>query len=366
MKATTASPVRAVTFEITTMAPLPVGEQVFIAGNVEGLGRWHPAGMPLTRVHDLLWTATVILPADEIIEYKITRGSWDAEESRIDRRIPKNYRIESSHDDIVKHRVHHWKDHRVPQPDIEGDYRIHADIPSRHLRYARNVIVWLPPSYEKEKDRRYPVLYMQDGEQVFDPNTSTWNQDWEVDEWCSKLIEENRLQEIIVVGVYSSPDRFLEYNPAGAGHAYEKFLLEELKPFIDQEYRTVADRNHTAIAGSSLGATMAFYMAWNHPETFFGAACLSSAFTFKDDPFLCDQVKNTGQAPDIRLYLYCGKGDDLEQRLARDLHTMADLLRAKGFDDGRNLKVVEDPHGPHNEAAWARHTDHWLLFLFGK
>ncbi len=348
------------------MHPLPVGEQVFIAGNAGALGSWDPAGFALTRSEDLVWLGDVMVPSDTIIEYKVTRGSWDTEEVRQDGSVPDNHVIMADKDTIEEHTVHHWQDQRVAQPHIVGEYRIHEQFKSARLRHNRTVIVWLPPSYGSDPEHRYPVLYMHDGQQVFDPNTSTWGQDWQVDEWCTKLIREGRLQEIIVVGIYSTTDRFIEYNPSELGDAYTHFVLDELKPFIDSAYRTLPDRDHTAVAGASMGGGISFYMAWTRPDAFFGAACLSPAFQYKQDRHTLDLVEKTDAPPDLRLFLYCGQGDDLERQLTGDLHTMGDALAKKGIYPDDKLLVQEDPEGRHNEASWANHTDHWLLFLFGK
>lgn len=363
---TTGAKTRRVSFRITTMHPLPVGEQVFVTGNANALGSWNPASFALARNEDLVWTGDVMVPADAAIHYKITRGSWETEEVLEDGSLPDNHTISPGNDVTVEHNVHHWHDRRVAQPKIAGDYRVHEHMQSAHLRHKRTVIVWLPPSYGIEPDRRYPVLYMHDGQQVFDPATSTSNQDWEVDEWCTKLIHEKRLQEIIVVGIYSSPDRFVEYNPSELGEAYTRFVLEELKPFIDGTYRTRTERDYTAVAGSSMGGAISFYMAWTHPEIFFGAACLSSAFQYRQDRFTLDLVKATDTPPDLRLFLYCGQGDELEKQLTGDLHAMRAALADKGIVSGEQLLISEDPEGMHNEATWATHTDHWLLFLFGQ
>ncbi len=367
MKKKTSQPAaRRITFHVTTMSPLPVGEQVFITGNLDELGAWDPEGLALTRVDDLVWSGDIVVPSNLAVEYKVTRGSWDTEEVQQDGSLPGNHGIPPGKDTVEERAVHHWNDRRIPQPKITGEYRVHEQVSSAHLRRKRTVIVWLPPSYGSDADRRYPVLYMHDGQQVFDPNTSTWGQDWEVDEWCTKLIKEERLQEIIVVGIYSTPDRFVEYNPPELGEAYTRFVIEELKPFIDQEYRTKPDRAHTAVAGASMGGGISFYMAWTRPEVFFGAACLSSAFQYKQDRHTLDIVERTEQPPGLRLFLYCGAGDDLERRLREDLHAMTQALAAKGITPGKNLLITEDPDGKHDEATWARHTDHWLLFLFGK
>jgi len=355
---------RQITFEITTRTPLPVGEQVFITGNHELLGDWSPDGMPLTRVDDNVWSGTAVIPADSTVEYKITRGSWQTEEVLEDGNTPPNAVIKPDGNRLISHQVARWKDTGIsPIPQITGNYRVHEGVHSKYLRFDRRVIVWLPPSYQEATTRHYPVIYIQDGQQVFDPQTSTWKQDWQVDEWCSKLIVENSIQEAIVVAIYSTEDRFVEYNPSLAGTEYARFMLTELKPLIEREYRTLPGRETTFVAGASMGATIAFYLAWTHPDVYSAAACLSPAFKFRDDEFSFEMVEKQSRAPDIRIYLYCGRGDSTEQELAAGTQRMTALLEERGLARGRNVVTVEDPDGKHNEASWAKHTGEWLRFL---
>lgn len=357
---------RQITFEVTTRVPLPVGEQVFVAGSGPVLGDWSPDGLPLTRTDDKVWSGSEFFPEDAAIEYKITRGTWNSEEALEDGATPGNRFVEPGGDRLLQHQVAGWKDMGAGHmPQITGNYRVHEGFHSSFLRFDRRVIVWLPPSYGRG-GRSYPVLYMQDGQQVFDPRTSTWGQDWQVDEWCTKLIEDKEMREIIVVAAHSTEDRFVEYNPSLAGREYARFVTEELKPFIDREYRTQPGRNTTAIAGSSMGAAIAFHLAWTRPDLFFGAACLSPAFRFRNDSSTLDRVRATSSPPDLRVYLYCGLGDPTEVELAEGMYEMANLLKARGFTRGRNLVVKEDPAGQHNEASWAKHTGDWLKFLFSK
>ncbi len=126
-------------------------------------------------------------------------------------------------------------------------------------------------------------------------------------------------------------------------------------------------RDSTAVAGSSMGGRISFFLAWTHPEVFFGAACLSPAFVGRRREVELGLVRDAATpAPDTRLYLYCGGGDELERQLALGMRQMAALLRGRGFRAGADAIVVEDPAAIHNEAAWARVTEQWLLFLFGK
>ncbi|MBU0679613.1 MAG: alpha/beta hydrolase [Verrucomicrobia bacterium] len=355
-----------INFRVTTPSPLSAGEQVFITGSTDSLGRWNPQGVPLHRKSDREWIGFALCPTAPF-EFKITRGSWNSEETDQDGHPLPAQLIVTREDMNVERTVERWKD-RLDQPrsHIEGMSRLHEAFKSSHLNRTRNIIVWLPPSYATHANRRYPVLYMHDGQQIFDPATSTWGQDWEVDEWCTKLIADNRLKEIIVVGAYSTDDRDAEYTPSLKGKKYAKFIVDELKPFIDKEYRTLPGREHTAVAGASMGGSISFYIAWHYPKVFFGAACLSPAFRHKRHVVALQEVKKAKKAPKLKLYLYCGEADDLESRLLPGAEEMVSLLREKGFTSGDHLRWTRNPMGQHNEATWAHHTDEWLLFLFGK
>jgi predicted alpha/beta superfamily hydrolase len=356
---------RTVSFEVTTVSPLPTGEQVFIAGAPPELGSWNPAGFPLAREDECLWVGRVVLPGSDKVEFKVTRGAWENEQVHANGSLLPNHEVPAGDDRRARIQVLNWADRPdEPLPEITGDYRIHDAVTSRYLRHSRRVIVWLPPSYPHAPERRYPVVYLHDGQQVFDPHTSTWGQDWQVDECCTRLIGEGRLREIIAVGIYCTEDRDQEYDPGRAGEAYTRFVVEELKPLIDAEYRTAPGRDSTAVAGASRGGCISFYMAWTRPETFMGAACLSPAFRYQADESMLALVRASATVPDIKCFLYCGKADELEEELMPGMLEMETLLLGKGFKPGRNLRVSEDPYAAHNEAAWAAHTEAWLLFLF--
>ena len=252
-----------------------------------------------------------------------------------------------------------------PASRITGHVERHADVASAYLAKSRDVLVWLPPSYADSPERRYPVLYMHDGQQIFDPATSTWGQDWEVDEWCDSLMRAGSMREVIVVGIYCTPERREEYSTLHGADDYTRFVIEELKPMIDDRYRTLPDRAHTAVAGSSMGGGISFHMAWTRPDVFSQAACLSPAFTYEQDPILMQRVRDCTERPDLRLYLYCGEADDLERILVNDLYLMKAALAGIGWTEGPDLMIEIDPEGRHNEATWAKHTGTWLRFLFG-
>jgi len=338
---------------------------VFITGGREELGHWRADGFPLARVRDCLWSGTVTLSDADPVEYKVTRGTWDTERLDKDGARAANLSIPAGAQGLIEIQADAWADHIAGGPPcITGDYRIHESVSSRYLSHDRRVIVWLPPSYATEKQRRYPVVYLHDGQQIFDPQTSTHGQDWEVDETCTRLIGEKQIEELIAVGIYSTEDREKEYAPFDSGEAYTSFVVEELKPLVDATYRTQPDCS--VVAGASRGGTIAFYMAWTRPDIFSGVACLSPAFDIEGRREILDLIRDATTAPKPAIYLYCGKADDLEQALLPGMREMERHLLGHGWSQpDRRLQVVEDACGEHNEAAWARHTPEWLTFLFG-
>ncbi|HJZ83033.1 MAG TPA: alpha/beta hydrolase-fold protein, partial [Pyrinomonadaceae bacterium] len=153
---------------------------------------------------------------------------------------------------------------------LTGDVRLHHNFHSNVLNNDRDVIVYLPPGYEADKQKRYPVFYMHDGQNIFDGATSYIpGQEWRVDEVAQSLIAASRIEPLIIVGIYNAGrERVNEYTPAqdakykagGKADLYGRFLVEEVKPFIDRTYRTMPDSKHTGLGGSSLGGLISLYL----------------------------------------------------------------------------------------------------------
>ncbi len=337
--------------------PESVTDSVFVAGNTAELGEWNPKGVAFTRVDSTTFEANIPVKAAQPIEFKLTRGAWANEALNPDGAVSENRSLITRSDTTVVITVTAW---RNMKGGITGNTRLHRDL-GRNGLASRDIIVWLPPGYDVDTNITYPVLYVHDGQNVFDPSTSFTLIDWQIDEHADSLITLGRMDSLIVVAINNTTYRSDEYAYTDLGRRYLRFLAEDLKPMIDANYRTRSDRNSTAIMGSSMGGLVSFLAVWLHPETFSAAACLSPYFP--DD--LPARVKRSDWPSDaIRIYVDNG-GDELDTYLQEGIDRMLPVLRAKGFEDGRNFMWRKFPDDRHNEAAWAARVGQPLLFLFG-
>lgn len=248
----------------------------------------------------------------------------------------------------------------VGRETIVGKVRFHREVYSHNLDSMRTFFVWLPPSYNKYKHKSYPVLYMHDGQNLIDPKTSYSGKDWRVDETVTKLIKQHKLKEIIVVGIYNSDDRLEEYSDTEKGEKYLKFLIEELKPFVDSNYRTLEDNKNTAIMGSSMGGLISFIAAWKHPQVFSMAGCLSSSFYYNDEKVFKMIDQFDGDKKHVKFYI-----DHGEDGLIRG-QKMYCKLTGLGYQVGSDFDYFYARNAEHNESAWAERLERPLLFFFEK
>ena len=268
---------------------------------------------------------------------------------------------------------------------VTGTVRKHPSVPSKYVA-ARDVDVWLPPGYERDKGKRYPVLYMHDGQNLFDPKTSYIGVEWGVDEMMTRLIGEGKVREAVVVGVWNSPKRLAEYMPqkaveqAGAERLrwfeqqaggrlladdYLKFLVSELKPFIDANYRTLAGRGDTFVMGSSMGGLISAYAVSEYPEVFGGAGCVSTHWP-AGEGVVIDYLRR--RLPDPRTHkIYFDYGTaTLDAEYEPFQRRMDEVMSAAGYEGGKNWLTRKFEGDEHSERAWSRRLDVPLTFLLGK
>jgi predicted alpha/beta superfamily hydrolase len=217
--------------------------------------------------------------------------------------------------------------------------------------------VFLPPGYYENTLKRYPVLYMHDGHNLFFKGEAFVGNTWRTDEVLEMLDKMSAIEEVIVVGIHPS-DRMKEYTCPGY-EDYGRFLVETLKPLIDRKYRTLAGAINTAVMGSSLGGVVSFYLGWQWPEVFGKIACLSSTFAYRDD--LLERIAAEPKRR-IQIYLDSGWPDDNYEAT----RSMRDRLIWKGYRPGSELFYLAFPEARHDENAWATRSPIPFQFLFGK
>jgi predicted alpha/beta superfamily hydrolase len=260
-----------------------------------------------------------------------------------------------------------------PAPPVEhtitGDVRTHEGFRSRFLEHERTVMVYLPPGYDVDAAERYPVLYLHDGQNVFDRATS-FGEEWHVDESAQALIAAGEIEPLIVVAIYNTGEhRVDEYTPTlGAdlgrgGHAddYGQMLVEELKPFIDETYKTLPSAASTALGGSSLGGLLTLHLGLRYPTAFSRLAVLSPSVWW-DNRVLLKEVESLPRKLPLRIWLDAGTAEG-EETIA-NVQALRDALIEKGWVLGEDLAYLEEEGGEHNEQSWAQRIDRVLKFLF--
>jgi predicted alpha/beta superfamily hydrolase len=250
-----------------------------------------------------------------------------------------------------------------------GQLRRHEQFPSRFLRNQRDLIVYTPPGYLDGPGRRFPALYLQDGQNLFDGATSFIpGQDWHVGQTADQCIQSGAVEPLIIVGMYNTKARIREYTPThvpklGGGRAdrYAKFLIEEVKPFVDREYRTVSGPQNTGIGGSSLGGLVSLYLGLKHASIFGKVAALSPSVWW-NQLVIRRFVHSMGVDPRPRVWLDIGTREG--PRIVRDVERFRDVLLEKGWRLEQDLHYELVEGAQHNEAAWAQRVGPFLRFLY--
>jgi predicted alpha/beta superfamily hydrolase len=251
---------------------------------------------------------------------------------------------------------------------------------SKVLDNDRNIDIYLPPSYYRNQNKTYPVIYMHDGNNLFDPAISFAGVPWQVDKTIEKLAVKGLIEEVIVVGIHNTPSRSYEYTwtpmkfknqaEGGGGPQYAEFIINELKAFVDAKYRTAKSRQDTAVMGSSLGGLISFYLGLHHSDTFSKIGVISPSFWWGYGEALKD-VQNI--KPDLKIWMdmgaregQCSCCNHKKNWHITNLRKMKEKLISKGYKEGQNLGYFEDEEGQHNEYSWGRRFHQPLMFFFGK
>lgn len=360
-----------VTFRVTVPASTPPADLVYLAGDFQG---WNPgsAAHVLARQPDGRWQITQSFNEGQSLQFKFTRGTWArVEKGPNGEEIANRTLVVPAGGGTFDLTVATWADLGT----VVGNVEIFTHPP---FLGGRTVRVYLPPGYAGG-GQRYPVLYMHDGQNLFDVRTS-FAGEWRVDETCEQLIGAGEIAPLIVVGVDNGgASRITEYTPwpaagygGGGGDAYLAALRDVLKPEIDRRYRTLTGPNHTWMAGSSLGGLISTYAGYAQPMTWGRVVALSPSYWWNDRaivPF----AQAAGRQNLVRFYHDMGtaeggfpdaNGNGVNDYVD-DLRLVRDVALGQGFLPGVDLKHVEAAGAVHNEAAWAARLPDALRFLVG-
>lgn len=268
---------------------------------------------------------------------------------------------------------------------MNGTRRRHPDFPSRYVT-PRHIDVWLPPGYGAGTGDRFPVLYMHDGQNLFDPKTSFIGVDWNLGETMTRLIGEGQIRPAIVVGIWNTPRRVQEYMPrkplelphgqplrerleqewggSALSDHYLKFLTEELMLFIDRTYRTLPEREHTYIMGSSMGGLISLYAVCEYPHLFAGAGCLSTHWP-AGDGIVIDYLETALPKPGRHKFYFDHGTETLDACYEPYQQRVDAILGAAGYEPGRNWLTRKFAGAEHSERAWRERIPIPLTFLLG-
>lgn len=302
------------------------------------------------------------------LEYKYVKGGWEAEELGLDGHPSVNRRMEVPRGkvrDIVPRWKQHagWYDPRF-YPEIQiVSKRFNAP----QLRRRRRISVLLPWDYSESADTRYPVLYLQDGQNLFEEDAPFGT--WGVDKQLAALSQQGKGGFIVVAIDHGGRERIKEFSPydsqkwgEGLGRDYARFLAETLKPHIDKNFRTLADRAHTAIGGSSMGGLISIYAGLMFPDVFSKFMVFSPSLWVS--PKLYFEPVHFSKVDPTKIYLYAGGKEGAA--MVANANRFKDTLERRGYDPAKlQLRLEVDPEGRHNEARWGQEFPKAAEWLFG-
>ena len=261
----------------------------------------------------------------------------------------------------------HAEQAATPHPRL----RLHRAFASHYLPDKRDLIVYVPPGYDQNPDRTYPVLYLQDGQNLFDPRTSFIpGRTWEIREHADEAVRAGEVEPLIIVGIYNTKRRLAEYThehnwQMGGGEAaqYGLTLTREILPFIASQYRVKKDRESTGLGGSSLGGLVSLYLGLRY-ATWFGKLAVLSPSVWWNHKSILGYLNE--RAPEIwdRPKLWLDVGEKEGRRAVQDAETLNRRLKANHWLPGETLHFEKVYGGTHDEASWARRVRPMLKFLF--
>lgn len=336
----------------------PFDEPVYLAGSING---WDPASTEYKMTLNDDQTYSIELEGSGAVQFKFTRGGWDKVEKGNNCAEIGNRSLNLDSDTIYEATVIGWADLCGSSPEVTHTTTDNVSILDDafympQFDRSRRIWIYLPADYETS-GKSYPVFYMQDGQNLFDAATSFVGE-WQIDESLNALVA-NGAPDAIVVGVDNGGNyRIEEYTPwsnaaygGGKGDLYARFLVETLKPYIDEHFRTLPDRENTGVLGSSLGGLISWYIGLKHQDVFSKIGIFSPSFWFSDSTFI--MAAETFKEEDMQMYFVAGGQEGSDGQVIDDCEKMIETLKGVGFTD-QEMKLVAKADGEHSEWFWRR------------
>ncbi|HEY4195740.1 MAG TPA: alpha/beta hydrolase-fold protein [Mucilaginibacter sp.] len=354
-----------VTFKIGKLPSTTTNANLFVAGDFNG---WNPADKTsqFTKDKTGAYRLLRLLPKGTC-NFKITRGSWQMVECDASGKAIENRSAVIVHDTTITINVAAWQDNFKPEEKKHtASANVHIvsekfDIPQ--LGRQRRIWIYLPADYASS-NKKYPVIYMHDGQNLFDEYTAGYGE-WGIDEIMDKLPPK---EQCIIVGIdHGGNYRISEYDPydskygKGQGDQYVEFLVKTLKPYIDKHYRTETDASHTTIAGSSMGGLISMYAMLKYPGVFGNGGIFSPSFWIAPEMYTYAQKSRLNRK--LRFYFVCGSAES--DSMVDDMHKMAELIRSKGISEGNTPETLAKG-AKHNEKQWHGDFPGFYSWLIGK
>ena len=347
----------------------PINSTIYLAGN---MNNWNPADslFKFEKKEDgKYYNTSELIKVGTSFSFKLTLGTWDFVEVDDKGNDISNRNYTYLKADTLSITVQNWKDPSyVPEIKSTMSYNVEVMTDSFYMpqldRYRR-IWLYLPPDYTIDLEKDYPVLYMHDGQNVFDASTS-FAGEWNVDEQLNLLFEEGRIVPIVIAIDNGGMHRYSEYVMEGfmehsieaEGKEYLEFIVNTLKPEVDLRYRTLSDRGNTGIIGSSLGGLISTYAILYHPEVFGLAGLFSPSYSIADSIYTLPYSDEFS----FRIYELCGTEES--ETMVRNNIRMDSLYLSYSDSNQSKLKVVEG--GKHDEKLWSDWFSDAILYLYGK
>lgn len=340
---------------------------IYISGDFEG---W-TGGTEVYKLTKNITQYQITIPKKRSsISYKFTLGSWDFVECQLNGNPIENrvYSFNKLHD-TIHIKIENWKDKTQKTKLSTASKNVHVfaeNFKIPQLNRERKISVYLPPNYDSLA-KKYPVIYMQDGQNMFDVSTS-YAGEWEVDETLNKLSVEKGLDIIVVAIDHGNDKRISEYSPwsnpkyaEGEGDAYLEFIVNTLKPEIDKKYRTKKSAKNTGIMGSSIGGLISHYAVFKYPKIFRKAGVFSPALWYAKESFVF--TEKHANLKHVKIYYLVGDNEGVG--VVEDVEAMVTILKNNKFPE-KNLYTKIVPNGTHNETLWKSEFEDAILWLFSE